>query len=59
MTKIERHPQLVERQQAGGLVEEPSALGLLACYIVLAGGVLTIWSRYLRRSLRVEDTRSA
>lgn len=37
----------------GGLVEEPSALGLLAGYVVLAGSVLTLWSRYLRRSLQM------
>lgn len=39
----------------GGIVEEPSALGLLAGYIILAGSVLTFWSRYLRRSLQMVD----
>ena len=39
----------------GGLVEEPSALGLLAGYVVLAGSVLTLWSRYLRRSMQIVE----
>ncbi len=39
----------------GGVTEEPSAVGLLAGYVVLAGGVLLVWSRYLRRSLRMVE----
>ncbi|MBX3050945.1 MAG: zf-HC2 domain-containing protein [Caldilineaceae bacterium] len=39
----------------GGVAGEPSAIGLLGGYVILAGGVLAMWSRYLRRSLqRVE-----
>ncbi len=37
---------------AGGLTQDPSAIGLLAGYIVLAGGVMVTWLRYLRRSLQ-------
>lgn len=40
----------------GGVTEEPSAIGLLAGYVALAGGVLVIWSRYLRRSLQLVET---
>jgi anti-sigma factor RsiW len=43
----------------GGLAEEPSAIGLLAGYVVMAGGVLVIWSRYLRRSLLAENIYTA
>lgn len=39
----------------GGLAEEPSAVGLLAGYVVLTGGVLAVWARYLRRSLRMVE----
>ncbi len=39
----------------GGVTEEPSAIGLLAGYVTLAGGVLVMWSRYLRRSLRMVE----
>lgn len=39
----------------GGVTEEPSAMGVLAGYVVLTGGVLVIWSRYLRRSLQTVD----
>lgn len=39
----------------GGVTEQPSAVGLLAGYVVLAGGVLVMWSRYLRRSLQLVE----
>jgi len=39
----------------GGVTEELSAMGLLTGYVVLAGGVLAMWSRYLRRSLRMVE----
>ncbi len=40
----------------GGLAEEPSAVGLLTGYVVLGGGVMVLWSRYLRRSLQLVET---
>jgi len=40
----------------GGVTEQPSAVGLLAGYVVLTGCVLVVWSRYLRRSLQTVET---
>lgn len=37
----------------GGLFEAPSGLGIVAGYVVFAGGILLMWSRYLRRSLQM------
>ena len=39
----------------GGVTEQPSAVGLLTGYVVLTGGVLVMWSRYLRRSLQLVE----
>lgn len=43
----------------GGVTAQPSAVGLLAGYVVLTGGVLVMWSRYLRRSLQMVDVYSS
>jgi predicted anti-sigma-YlaC factor YlaD len=43
----------------GGVTQEPSAMGLLTGYVALAGGVLVMWSRYLRRSLQAVDVYSS
>lgn len=40
---------------AGGLTESPSTLGVLVGYAALTGGVLAVWSRYLRRSLQTVE----
>lgn len=42
-----------------GVTEQPSAIGLLAGYVMLTGGVLAMWSRYLRRSLQTIDAYSS
>lgn len=43
----------------GGVTEQPSAVGLVAGYVALTGGVLVMWSRYLRRSLQMVDVYSS
>lgn len=40
---------------AGGLFQPPSGVGLVTGYLVLAGGILVMWSRYLRRSLIIVE----
>jgi hypothetical protein len=41
-----------------GLSDNPSAIGVLLCYIVLAIASLVGWTQFLRRSIRPWDTQS-